>query len=263
MVRPKVLSIAASDPTCGAGIQADIRTISLLGGHPLCCITAVTCQSSLEIKRVYPLGAEQIQEQIDVALSDGLPSAVKIGVLYDPEVVECVSEILQSYGLRRIVLDPVFGSSTGHLLISPGTYQKIAHLLLPLVDVITPNKKEAIELLRALDPSLRQKGREGALSLKQTALELKNAGPDIIITGGDTDGTDLLYDGKGFLSLRLPLIDSKNTHGTGCVFSSALATFLAFGFDLKESFRYAKIFVWNRIKKGYPIGRGHGVLGLP
>lgn len=263
MARPKVLTIAASDPTCGAGIQADIRTISLVGGHPLCCITAITCQSSLEVKKVYPLGSEQVREQIEVVLSDELPSAVKIGVLYDPEVVECVSEVIRSFGLKRIVLDPVLGSSTGQSLTLPDTYQRIANLLLPLVDVVTPNKREAVELVCTLNPSLREEGREGALSLKQMAYELKKSGPNVIITGGDSDGADLLYEGKGFLSVRLPLIHSRNTHGTGCVFSSALATFLAFGFDLKNSFRYAKIFVWNSIKKGYPIGRGHGVLGLP
>lgn len=259
MQRPKVLTIAASDTTCGAGIQADIRAIAMLGAHPLSCISAVTCQSSKEVRRVYPLPSFILKEQLETVLSDGLPAGVKIGVLYEENVVDCLSEVILSHGLKNIVLDPIYISSTGQMLAKEATYRRIVEVLLPLAKVITPNRREALEVLKIL----KGKPVEEGCPLKEIGSEIRKFGPDVIITGGDTDGCDLLCDAKGFLSLKLPLIPTRNTHGTGCVFSSALATFLAFGFDLRDAFRYAKRFVWERTKGGYPIGEGHGVLALP
>ncbi|MFN3534996.1 MAG: bifunctional hydroxymethylpyrimidine kinase/phosphomethylpyrimidine kinase [Desulfatiglandales bacterium] len=263
-LRPKVLTIAASDPTSGAGIQADIRTIALLRAHPLCCVTAITIQSTTQVKGVYPLPVDLIRSQVEAVLSDGTPQAVKIGMLYDEGIVELVSQLIEEYGLRNVVLDPLFLSSTGQLLTTRGAYKLLAKRLLPAVQVITPNGYESIALLRELDPQgFGKMDSPESLSKKLIAERLKDYGPHVLITGGDLDGRDLLLDERGFYEIAFDPIGTKNTHGTGCVFSSALATYLAFGFDLRKAFRYAKIFVVSRISLGYPIGKGHGVLGLP
>jgi len=258
--RPKVLTIAGSDPTCGAGIQADIRTIYLLGAHPLSCITSITSQNSTKVSDIFPIPAHIIREQLTLILDETIPDAIKIGMLYSKEAVKAVQQLIFEFSLKNIVLDPIFTSSTGKNLVTEEAYQEMLLSLIPLVDVITPNKKEAIYLFKLLESS--RLDIDSFESVEHVGKALNSLGPSVIITGGDQDGTDILFDKEGIFTLPGILINSKNTHGTGCVFSSALATCIAFGFELRAAALYAKTYVRNGIIKGYKIGKGQGVLGL-
>jgi hydroxymethylpyrimidine kinase/phosphomethylpyrimidine kinase len=258
--RPKVLTIAGSDPTCGAGIQADIRVIYLLGAHPFSCVTSITSQNSSKVDDIFPVPAELIRGQLEVILNEIIPDAVKIGMLYSKEAVAVVKEMIVEFHLRNIVLDPIFVSSTGKKLVTEEAYEEMLLSLVPLVDVITPNRYEAINLFKIFRSSTVDI--EELEGVEHIGKALNSLGPSVVITGGDEDGTDILFQKEGTFTLPGTLILSKNTHGTGCVFSSVLATCLAFGFELRAALLYAKRYVRNGIINGYKIGKGQGVLGL-
>lgn len=249
-----VLTIAGSDSGGGAGIQADIKTITCLGFHSLTVITAVTAQNSMGISGVHEVPAEFIAMQIETVVKDILPDAVKIGMLSSGSVIETVAEAIKRFRLKNIVLDPVIRASTGQALVDASAVALFKEALLPLVDVITPNLHEAEILAGAKVTSPEE--------MEDAARELKKMGPHVVITGGHLAGNcmDLLYDGKGFHQFHGERIVTENTHGTGCVFSSSLACFLAKGNNVLEATGLAHEFTRQAIKNGYACGRGSGAV---
>jgi hydroxymethylpyrimidine/phosphomethylpyrimidine kinase len=249
-----VLTIAGSDSCGGAGIQADIKTIISLGAHALTAITAVTAQNSMGISGVHEIPAEFIAMQIESVVKDVFPDSVKIGMLSSGRVIEKVAGAIKKFRLKNIVVDPIMKASTGCDLMDASSVSLIKDSLLPLARAITPNLHEAGILAgrRVTNPE----------EMESAAMELKKLGPDVIITGGHLDGmcTDILYDGKEIHLFHSKRIVTENTHGTGCVFSSSLACFLAMGKDIIEAAGLAHEFTRGAIERGYPCGKGSGVV---
>lgn len=247
-----ILTIAGSDSCGGAGIQADIKTITALHSHALTAITAVTAQNSMGISEVYEMPGEFIARQINTVAEDIIPDSVKIGMLSSSGIIEAVAGSIIKNGLKKIVIDPVMKASTGRDLMDASALNLLRDVILPLSDVITPNLHEAEVLTgaRVRNPS----------EMEAAARELKKMGPDVIITGGHLDGDciDLLYDGNRAYLFQDERIKTENTHGTGCVFSSSLACFLAQGKGIIEAAGLAHDFTRRAIAQGYPCGRGPG-----
>jgi hydroxymethylpyrimidine/phosphomethylpyrimidine kinase len=248
----KILAIAASDSLGGAGIQADIKVITSLNAHALNVITAVTAQNSIGVNAVHKVPARFIFEQFRAIMDDLAPDAVKIGMLYTKTAVREVAKFIKRYRPPNIVMDPVLKASTGQSLLEPDAISIIGKILIPLVDVVTPNLYEAGILvnkdIRDLD------------DMHLAAERIKSFGPDVVITGGHLSGrcTDLLYDGKDYYHFSDPEIGTKHTHGSGCVFSTSLATSLADEKDIVKATRFAHDFTRRAVTGGYKCGRGSG-----
>lgn len=249
-----VLSIAGSDSCGGAGIQADIRTISSLGGHALTAITAVTAQNSQGVAALHEVPEEFIHLQIKTIIKDQQPDWVKIGLLPTGSAIKEVAGTLKKFGIERTVLDPIISVSAGGHALDPSAVNIMKNLLLPLARIITPNIYEAEELVGKRVRNLKE--------MENAAKELKKMGPDVIITGGhlDEDCIDLLYDGKDVHPFRGSKIETKNTHGTGCVFSASLATFMARGHDVTDATRLANAYTRQAIERAYTCGKGPGTV---
>jgi len=249
-----VLTIAGSDSCGGAGIQADIKTITASGAHAMTAITAVTAQNSTGISSVHEIPLESICRQVEQVVKDIFPDAVKIGMLSSGPVIDTVAGLIRQFGLKNVVIDPVMRASTGRDLMDASSIRLLKDVLLPLADAITPNLHEAGILT----------GREirDPAEMELAAKELKILGPHVIITGGHLEGDciDILYDGQKIHHFQGERINTPNTHGTGCVFSSALATSLANGDDIIRATGLAHQFTRRAIKKGYPCGQGAGAV---
>lgn len=254
-----VLSIAGSDSGGGAGIQADIKTISACGCYASTAITAVTVQNTLGVTGVHPVPVEFVERQIDAVLSDIGADAIKIGMLQSGEIVRCVVRMLKKYGCKNVVVDPVMVSTSGHRLIEEGAMLSLRTELLPLATVITPNIPEAEILLdgKVLDKQA---------NLYDAAKELgERYGTSVLLKAGhltEEKLIDIFYNNVDGCITELPSvrINTKNTHGTGCTMSSALASALAKGMSVVEAARFAKNFINEAIIAGadYEIGHGHG-----
>jgi hydroxymethylpyrimidine/phosphomethylpyrimidine kinase len=247
-----ILIIAGSDSSGGAGIQADIRTVSTLGGHPLTAITALTAQNSLGIAAIHKIPAAFLETQIESILEDLSPDAVKLGMLYSAANVRKVAELVKKHALPNVVMDPVLTATTGRALIEPDAVVLLKELLMPLVAVVTPNMEEASLL----------SGRrvESMSGMEEAARGIKMMGPNVIVTGGHLkwECVDVLFDGHEMVHFRSERIESEHTHGSGCVFSTALATYLAITGDLGTASGQAHEFAHHAIHKGYSCGRGAG-----
>ena len=266
MIRKKqiipILTIAGSDSCGGAGIQADLKTISSLGLFACSCITAVTAQNTLEVREIFPLKKSLIRNQIDAILEDLPVKAIKIGMLFDCEIIKEVSETLRHHKFQgSIVLDPVMIATSGSNLLLDSAKQAMIEHLFPLVDVITPNLFEACTLAGVESINNLSQQREVA-ALIQEKLKTKR----VLIKGGHFQEeycTDILLDSdKNFYEYQSKRIDSQNTHGTGCSLSSALACYLALGYDYKTSVQRAKEYVYSAILESKDIfsGKGNGSL---
>ncbi len=249
-----VLVIAGSDSCGGAGIQADIKTISGLGAHPLSAITALTAQNSLGVDAVHEIPATFISRQIETIVEDVFPDSAKVGMLSSGEALRVVAEMIRKYEIPRVVIDPVFRSSTGKNLLAPEAIPLLKEILLPLARMVTPNLDEAETLTGKRVRSLKE--------MEKAAKEIKDLGPDVVLTGGHMEGecVDLLYDGKEVHLFSGTKIETEHTHGTGCVFSSALATFLASEDDVRKATGLAHDFTRQAIERGYACGKGAGVV---
>lgn len=254
----RVLTIAGSDSGGGAGIQADIKTISACGGYAASAITAITAQNTLGVQAVTPVPTDCIRQQITAVLDDIGADAVKIGMLHAAEVVRAVAETLQPFAIRNIVLDPVMVSTSGHRLIEESATQSLLHNLIPMARVITPNIPEAEVLLG---------GKEIQKEDLQEAAEMlaQQTGVSVLLKAGHLDAeqlTDVLYsvEDKQVYTYSSPRIHTCNTHGTGCTLSSAVATYLAKGMALPEAVGAAKAYLDKAIRVGseYKIGHGFG-----
>ena len=249
----RILTIAGSDSGGGAGIQADLKVITVLGGFGTSVITALTAQNTLGVQGVHAVPTSFIRQQMDSVLTDIGADAAKTGMLASPEIVEVVSEGIQRHQLKPLVVDPVMVAKSGDSLLSKDARETIRNLLLPLAFVVTPNLPEAEVLcgFPVRDPE----------EMKKAAKKIHDFGPqNVLIKGGHLkgDAVDLLYDGQSFRTYETPRLNQRNTHGTGCTFSAALATFLGQGLPVHEAVGRAKAFITMAIRTGISIGSGHG-----
>ena len=254
------LTIAGSDSSGGAGIQADIKTFSSLGVYALSAITAVTVQSTQGVSESHPVSPEVVRAQIECILRDTAPEVIKIGMVVNTPIIIAIAEALKSIRVRPfVVLDPILRSSSGFTLLDSHGIKALKELLMPLTDLFTPNLDEAA-LLSGIDYI---KGEEDIIS---SANILKSFGAkNIIIKGGHTVGEPIdrlvLEDGsiRNYYGKR---IITENTHGTGCTFSSAISAYIALGFPLTEAVGKAKDYMSQALLGGADImlGNGHGPL---
>lgn len=254
----KVLTIAGSDSGGGAGIQADIKAISAMGCFASSAITAITAQNTLGVDAVHPVPLDILAAQIDAVLSDIGTDAIKIGMLHSAEVVSLVADKIEQYGITNVVLDPVMVSTSGHKLIEDNAIEIMKNRLIPLARVITPNLPEA-EILSGCTITAQQEFPQIATLLSH------NNSTSVLLKAGHLNGdtlTDYFYNAEDDSMTLLPSkrVDTRNTHGTGCTLSSALAAALARGESLTEAAISAKRYIEQAIITGakYDIGHGHG-----
>jgi len=248
------LTIAGSDPTGGAGLQADLRTFKSMGVYGLSVPSALTVQDTSGVLDIHEVPADFFSAQLDTILKDIYPHAIKTGMLYSPDSIRIVAQKIKWYSLKNLVIDPVTVSSTGVSLLKEDALEVMRDYLFPLARVITPNVYEA-QLLTGINI-------EGEKDMKDVAVRLRDFGPEVaIVTGGHLHGgaADILWDGEGFLTLKSERVGG-GYHGTGCVFSSAITASLALGYDVKESALRAKEFVLNAIRSAISPGKGMKVL---
>ncbi|MDI6789363.1 MAG: bifunctional hydroxymethylpyrimidine kinase/phosphomethylpyrimidine kinase [Thermodesulfobacteriota bacterium] len=247
----RILAVAGSDPGGGAGVQADLKTITVLGGYGLSVITALTAQNTRGVQAVHPVPPAFVAAQMKSILSDIGADAVKTGMLANAGIISAVAARLKSCQIRKIVVDPVLLAGGGEALTEPAALPALKAELLPLAYVVTPNLAEAAALT-----GLRVKT---ASDMEKAARAIAKLGPaNVLIKGGHLAGepVDILFDGEGIYHFRAERVPGENKHGTGCTFSAALATFLAQGYDLVDAVARAKSFVTLAIRSSFPIGRG-------
>jgi hydroxymethylpyrimidine/phosphomethylpyrimidine kinase len=252
---PKALTIAGSDSGGGAGIQADLKTFSAFRVFGMSALTAVTAQNSLGVQGVFNLPPEFVVRQIDSVLSDFGADAVKIGMLSTAAIAEAVAERLRTNRQERIVVDPVMIAKSGDPLLQPDARAALIRAVLPLADVVTPNLHEASALAGIPVDS--------EADMEEAARRILALGPrTVLVKGGHLKdaATDILWNGKDLTRFTAPRIDSPNTHGTGCTFSSGIAAGLARGRPLGDAIREAKAYVTAAIREGFAAGRGVGAL---
>lgn len=252
-----LLTIAGSDSGGGAGIQADLKTFSALGTYGASVITAVTAQNTRTVTAISDIPPDVIEAQLDAVFSDIRIDAVKIGMLSKPEVIEVVADRLRHYDVNPIVLDPVMVSKSGDALLQPDAVDALRRDLLPMATIITPNLPEAGVLLARDAPA-----DETAMAEAIEALRALGANA-VLMKGGHLNGDDsfdLYDDGRDRERLRAARIDTRNTHGTGCTLSAAIAAFLGRRFTLLEAVRAAKDYISRAIAAAdrLDVGRGHG-----
>ena len=252
---PRVLSIAGSDSGGGAGIQADLKTCSALGCFGMTAITAITAQNTCGVSGIHAIPAAMLASQIDAVASDIGIDAVKIGMLHDSAVVDVVAQAIRRYRWPHVVLDPVMVATSGDRLIAEETLDVLVRELFPLASVVTPNLDEVALLLGR--PVQDEDQFEGA------ARELLQRGAQaVLLKGGHLPGVDvvdlLVQSDASPLRLSSARIDSRNTHGTGCTLSSALACYLALGQPLAEAVRAARAYILQAIAQGADVQTGHG-----
>ena len=254
----RVLSIAGSDPSGGAGIQADLKTLSACGCFATTAITAIVDENTVGVYGVHPVPIDFVKGQIKSVLDDIGTDAIKIGMLHSSELIRAVKEVLLPYQIRNIVLDPVMVATSGGKLLMDEAIATLKHELLPMARVITPNIPEAEILLgRKISQQTDLPGVAKELSHKGTVSVLLKAGHF-----SDEELVDIFYNAETDETIELPSprIATNNTHGTGCTLSSAVAAFLAQGLALNEAIVKAKNFIHSAIVKGarYQIGKGNG-----
>lgn len=250
-----VLSIAGSDSSGGAGIQADLKTITCLGEYGMTVITAITAQNTTGVFGVEGISVDMVKAQIDAVFQDIRPDAVKLGMIATPDIMEAICEKLTEYKAEHIVVDPVMVATSGSTLMENQTVQTLKTQLIPLAEIITPNISEA-EVLSGIPVA----GKEDMERAAGRIAEYYHGA--ILIKGGHlTDiADDLLYTEGQPVWISGERINNENTHGTGCTLSSAIATFLAKGCSLEESVRKAKNYVTGAIGAGLNLGEGRGPL---
>jgi hydroxymethylpyrimidine/phosphomethylpyrimidine kinase len=247
------MTIAGSDSSAGAGIQADLKTFAALGVYGTSVITAITAQNTRGVCRVQEVSPELVAAQIDAVLSDIGADVVKTGMLPSAAIVDVVVEKVREYGLTELVVDPVMRAEGGEPLLAEDAVAAVRDRLLPLALVVTPNLSEAAALVgRHLD---------GWDDMRWAAREIVGMGArNVVIKGGHLDGPaiDLLYDGRDFHEFSAPRVDTRNTHGTGCTFASAIAASLAKGSTVGQAVAAAKAYVTKALQQSYPLGQGAG-----
>ncbi len=257
----KVLTIAGSDSCCGAGVQVDLKVINELGATGTCAITAITAQNTIGVSSVFNIPASVVGQQIDAVVSDIGTDSLKTGMLVSEEIVDVVCNMFKKHNLKNLVVDPVITSHKGKRLLSEGGVRKIISDLIPLSCLVTPNIPEA-EIIT---------GRkiEKPSDIKDAARAMfKQGASNVLVKGGHTMGhgndhdtneeiIDLFYDGREFIYFREKRVNTDNVHGTGCMYSAAIATELAKGNDMISSIAVAKKFITKVIKESSMPGKGN------
>lgn len=256
-ITPIAVTVAGSDSGGGAGIQADIKTFSALGVYGASVIAALTAQNTLGVTAIHDVPADFVAAQIDAVFSDLAVGAVKIGMLSRPETITAVAEGLARWNQRAVVLDPVMVAASGDRLLSEDAVSTLREKLLPIAAIVTPNLPEAAVLL---DMGVAE---DEAAMLAQAEALLRLGPRAVLMKGGHARGeesVDLLVDEAGVIRLPAPRIATRNTHGTGCTLSSAIAAGLARGATQSEAVRTAKDYVSRAIAVSdrLTIGKGHG-----
>lgn len=250
-----VLTVAGFDPSSGAGITADLKTIAAHHLYGVACITALTVQSTQGVRWVQPVDPKLVRDTLETLMADVQPAAVKIGMLGSGHVAEVVADFLSSARIRNVVLDPVLRSSSGASLLDAAGFAVLRNRFLARADVITPNLEEA-GLLAEMAVSDVSSAREAARKLVESGAKAA------AVTGGHLQkATDVLAERKADGSIEVQIfsgqkIDTANTHGTGCAYSTALACNLALGLDIGDAVQAAKAFVTQALKYSYAIGKG-------
>lgn len=250
-----VLTIAGSDPSGGAGIQADIKTITALGTYATSVITAITVQNTMGVTDVFELPYELVQKQIDAIALDIRPDAVKIGMVSSEPLIRGIAESLRKHRLQNIVVDPVMIATSGASLFQKQAIKALIELLLPLATLLTPNMSEASELTKCTITNKTE--------MAEAASEIhKTTGAAVLVKGGHLTqcADDFLITSDRSSWYRASRIDTKNTHGTGCTLSSAIAVYLAKGYPLYEAVQEAKNYVRDALSTGLDLGKGSGPL---
>lgn len=252
---PVILSIAGSDCSGGAGIQADIKTISALGGYAATAITAVTVQNTLGVSNVLAMSPEIVREQIMAVMEDLQPVAIKIGMVNDIRIVRVITECLRKYAPEYVVYDPVMVSTSGRKLMTDDAIEEIKKTLLPLVTLATPNLDETTVLTGKKIQNIHDMQH----AAKQLTDEYQTG---FLIKGGHLEGNrmcDLLHTSEYIFHIyEEEKVETDNLHGTGCTLSSAIATYLAKGCPMREAIHQAKAYITQAIIAGKDLHIGHG-----
>jgi len=251
---PVALTIAGSDSGGGAGIQADLKTFPVLGVHGTSAITAITAQNTLGVTDILEIPAALVSAQIEAVMQDIGARAAKTGMLANTEIIDVVVTAIQHYSIRNLVVDPVMVAKGGARLLRDDAVDALRRRLLPLAAIVTPNLPEA-EVLLGRPIRTMDERRQAARDL--VALGARSA----VVKGGHADephSIDHFFDGAQLVELLSPRIATHNTHGSGCVFSAALAAGLAKGSDALAAVHEAKAFITAAIESSLEVGRGHG-----
>ena len=252
---PRVLTIAGSDSGGGAGIQADLKTFCAFGVYGMSVITAATAQNTLRVNGVEPLSPDFVSLQFESILSDIGVDAVKTGMLFSADIIDRVAQKLKENKILHVVVDPVMVAKGGDRLLQASAVEMLKNYLIPQASLVTPNIPEA-EVLAEMTIETNSHVMEAALKIHKLGCKA------VLIKGGHLpgDATDVLFDGDHFWSFEEKRIDSRNTHGTGCTYSSAIAANLAKGHSLKEAVTISKAFITEAIRQAFNLGKGHGPL---
>lgn len=255
---PRVLSIAGSDCSGGAGIQADLKTFTVFGCYGATVITSLTAQNTIGVQDIFSVDPEFIGQQVDSVLSDIQMDAVKIGMLYDSKIISIIAEKIRQYNLKKVILDPVMVATSGDKLLREDAISILKEALIPLVMLITPNIREA-EILSGLNIKNKKNMEEAANIIKNLGIN------NVLIKGGDFQSKDsndcLLYKGKKGYKItwfKSERIKTKNTHGTGCTLSSAIACCIAKGYSLDNAVLKSKKFLTSALKSAINLNIGNG-----
>ena len=247
------LTIAGSDSGGGAGIQADLKTFSAFGVYGMSVLTAITAQNTRGVLGIHDLPAQFVALQLEAVLTDLGADAIKTGMLSNAEIIHAVSVKIQEHRLENLVVDPVMVAKSGDSLLHEDARSALKQLLIPLATVVTPNLPEA-EALSGQEISSPAQMRKAAKVISSMGCRY------VLIKGGHLSGDplDILYDGRTFLEFPAQRIKTRNTHGTGCTFSAAIAAGLALGRSMPNSVAVAKKYISRAIQHGLPLGSGYG-----
>jgi hydroxymethylpyrimidine kinase/phosphomethylpyrimidine kinase len=254
--QPVVMTIAGLDPSGGAGVLADIKTISSFGCYGVAVVTSLTIQNTLRVFGAHHQSADVVRRQLVALFDDFDIAAVKTGMLPTAEIVREVAGVIKAQAVPHVVVDPVLRSSSDHELADELAVEAIATHLFPLASLVTPNAAEASHIVR-IDTS-------DKLGIERAARAILNTGARaVVITGGDADSdesVDMLVDARGVVPYSAQRVKSRHTHGTGCALASAIACLLARGCSLRESVPIAKRYINEAIRNALGLGHGHGPL---
>ncbi len=253
----KVLTIAGSDNSGGAGIQADLKVFSSLNVYGMAVITALTAQNTTGVKDIYPVSGDFVYKQIETIVEDIGTDSVKTGMLLNEEIVEVVSYSVKKFRIKNLVIDTVFKSKNGKDLLSQKGIKTLIEKLLPFGTVITPNIPEA-EIISGMEI----KNVEDMIKAAKKVHKINNR--FVVVKGGHLPelekAVDVVFDGKDIIKLEFPFVNTKNTHGTGCTYSAAIAAYLAKGYEPIKAIRLAKSYLHGAIENSLNIGKGKGPL---
>ncbi|WP_446898677.1 bifunctional hydroxymethylpyrimidine kinase/phosphomethylpyrimidine kinase [Clostridium sp. LBM24168] len=251
----KVLTIAGSDSSGGAGIQADLKTMSAIGVFGMSAITAITAQNTVGVQSVMEASPEIVEAQIRSIFDDIEVNAVKIGMVSNSKTISVIYRLLKEYKVKNIVLDPVMISKSGYFLLKKEAQNQLKYLI-SIADLVTPNIPEA-EVLSGIKISNEDDMIKAAFKIKQLGCR------HVLVKGGhrQEDANDILLYNNKISCIKCNRIDTNNTHGTGCTLSSAITSYIARGFDLEQAVLNSKKYITKAIENSFPIGHGVGPLG--